>query len=159
MATEAFAHAVIPRLTRGDRGTTLLSPRGTRGHRDPIVGVPRRAAFRPFEFLQEPGAWDTDNAAWKTPHTDDEAALLAVAMLQHRLSRRVWSKMALSNLRVADLAETIGHGEDQLWRKLAGKVPAGTHDLCLWAFLTGDDDAIAGVTKAFVGRRPVWPVR
>ena len=120
---------------------------------------PAVPAYQPVALLRQPGAWDIDDPLWKTPHTDDQAALLAASKLQQRLSRRIWRKLEEDHLRVADLANSIGHGEDQLWRKLAGKVPAGITDLCLWAWLTGDEDAIAGVTSAFAGRQPVWPVR
>lgn len=142
-----------------DRGTTSIGPRLKRGHRVSNERVPRRPAYEPVQFLVEPGAWDTDRPQWQTPRTDDEATLLAASMLQHRLSRRIWSELKTHKLRVEDLAASIGHGKDQLWRKLAGKAPAGLPELCLWAWLTGDDDAMVGVESAFEGRKPVWPTR
>ena len=69
-------------------------------------------------------------------------------------SAKSWAQASIDNgtKDVAALATTLGQGEGQLWRKLAGKNPTGVLDLCLWAWLVGDDEAIAGVTRAFANR-------
>jgi hypothetical protein len=119
--------------------------------------VPRRPAYQPVLFLTDERLWDTDKAEWKTPRSPDEAALIAASQLQQRLASRIRRALRRDGIRVADLADHLGQGRDQLWRKLAGRAPASLVDLCIWAAVAGDDDALPGVAMDLRAAGVEWP--
>lgn len=119
--------------------------------------MPRRPSYVPVDLLQDRGAWDVENPAWKSTDSFDEAALIAASRLQQRLSLKVWRRLRASGLRVQDLAASLGDSEDQLWRKLAGKAPASIVDLARWAALVDDEETLAGALSSFQDIEPPWP--
>jgi hypothetical protein len=122
--------------------------------------VASRPAYIPTEYLVDPAAWVTQEPAWRDPTSLEERRLTAAVQLQHRLSRRVLRQLRARDETIADLAARLGQGEDQLWRKLAGRAPAQLGDLTLWALITEDEPTLAAIGVAAstpAELAEVWP--
>jgi len=121
-----------------------------------MPGVPRRPAYEPRDNLQDGESWNSDRPRWREATTFDEALRIAASQQQHRLSRAVRRRLFEDGLTIEQLAEAMGHGYDQLWRKLAGTVPASPVDLNAWAAMSGN----AGVAIApdVTNVEVPWPV-
>lgn len=119
-----------------------------------------RPAYIPTEFLVDSAAWVTQDPSWRVPASLEERRLTAAVRLQHRLSRLVVRKLRSRSEAIGELAARLGQGEDQLWRKLAGRAPALLGDLTLWALITEDEPtltAIGVVPAAPEEIAEVWP--
>jgi hypothetical protein len=58
---------------------------------------------------------------------------ISASKQQHALARAVRKRLFEDGLNIEQLADAMCHGYDQLWRKLAGAVPASPLDLNAWA--------------------------
>lgn len=92
-------------------------------------------------MLLLPDVWGRDPEPKMKPlSTLEEAARRVVAEEQNRLATGINWLLSRRNATVERLAEALGMGShDQLWRKLAGRVPATRADLVVWAWLIGGD--------------------
>ena len=124
------------------------------------VLVASRPAYIPTEYLVDPDAWATQHPAWRVPSSLEERRLTAAVQFQHRLSGLVVRRLRSRGEAIGELAARLGQGEDQLWRKLAGRAPALLGDLTLWALITEDTSTldVLGVIPSPPGElAEVWP--
>jgi len=122
--------------------------------------VASRPAYIPTEYLVDPDAWATQHPAWLVPSSLEERRLTAAVQFQHRLSRLVMRRLRSRGEAIGELAARLGQGEDQLWRKLAGRAPALLGDLTLWALITEDAltlDALGVIPPPPDELTEVWP--